>query len=57
MNNESASARTAPAQGGLFADEEWEDIFEALHLPSQQRRIVSLLLDGLGDKEIARHMG
>ncbi len=58
MNDDPASARVADnGNGDIFSDEEWAQVLETLGLTPQQRRIVGLLLEGEGDKEIARKLG
>ncbi len=51
--SEVASATKAP----LFTEKEWAEISSALQFSPQQSRIAALLLDGLGDKQIAHYLG
>jgi DNA-binding NarL/FixJ family response regulator len=42
--------------GEIFNQREWEYVTKELALPPRQMEIVRLLLDGLGDKQIASRL-
>ena len=42
---------------GAIEGEEWKQVIGLLDLPAQQARIVELILQDKGDKQIAREMG
>lgn len=54
--NESAPETASQTRASLFSDQEWAEVLDALDISPQQRRIVTLLFEGMGDKQIARHL-
>ncbi len=57
MNDIATLVAVSVSQDALFSDSEWAEIFAALRVSPQQRRIVTLMAQGMGDKQIARELG